>query len=318
MKIQPLVVSISARTLFDFNEEAQVFKDHGIEAYNKIQMERLELPAKPGVAFSLIKKLLLFNSPNEEYIKVIVSSKNEPFTGLRVFNSIEHYGLAIQSGFFTGGTPVQRYLDSFSTHLFLSSDMEAVKDCAKKGIPAARMVPGTGKVDESKVLRIAFDIDCVIFNNEAERVYQAEGLEAFRMNEKNKKDVPLQDGPFINLLQFMSKLKKVPGRNFKDHIRTALITSRGVQASQRPIKTLMNKGVDVDEIFFLSGDPKKNIIENFGPDMFLDDQISHLVGAETGAYVPDISTEARNKKFMEQRAAESGRRPGDDGAGNSR
>ena len=214
-------------------------------------------PRPPGVAFSLIKKLLSFNSDNEEYIKIIISSKNEPFTGLRVFNSFDHYGLKIQSGFFTGGTPVHEYLDSFATHLFLSGNIDSVKAAAANGIPSAHMSPGKGIVRENDVLRLAFDIDCVIFGNEAEKVFQEEGLDEFRKSEIKKSEIPLKDGPFIKLLEFMHKLKNLEGKNFQDRIRTALITSRGMQVFKRPIKTLIQKGVNVDEIFFLCGEPQK-------------------------------------------------------------
>jgi 5'-nucleotidase len=53
-----LVVAISSRALFDFEEENQVFEQADDRAYMKLQLDRLEIPAKPGVAFSLVKKLL--------------------------------------------------------------------------------------------------------------------------------------------------------------------------------------------------------------------------------------------------------------------
>ena len=67
-----LVVAISSRALFDFEEENQVFETGfaqesapeippGVKkdaAYMKLQLERLDVPAKPGVACSLVKKLL--------------------------------------------------------------------------------------------------------------------------------------------------------------------------------------------------------------------------------------------------------------------
>ena len=300
--LKPFIVSVSARTLFDFNEEDAIFKKDGIDEYNRVQMERLEIPAKPGVAFSLIKKFLSFNTPEQDYFRVIISSKNEPFTGLRVFKSIEHHGLGIQSGFFTGGTPVHEYLDSFSTDLFLSSNLNSVNIASKAGIPSAHMVPGSGQVCDNEVLRLAFDIDCVIFGNESEMVFQKEGLNSFRDNEIALKDVPLKDGPFIKLLEFVHKLKTMPDKDFNSRIRTALITSRGFQVFQRPIKTLMARGINVDETFNLCGEPKEKILRQFAPDFYLDDQISHIKNIPGAGYVPDAATAKRNAAHLEDRS----------------
>ena len=53
-----LVVAISSRALFDFEEENRVFEQANDRAYMQLQLERLEVPAPPGVAFSLVKKML--------------------------------------------------------------------------------------------------------------------------------------------------------------------------------------------------------------------------------------------------------------------
>ena len=45
-----LVVAISSRALFDFEEENQVFETGDDRAYMKLQLERLDKPAAPGVA----------------------------------------------------------------------------------------------------------------------------------------------------------------------------------------------------------------------------------------------------------------------------
>ena len=56
-----LVVAISSRALFDFEEENRLFESHDDRAYMALQLGRLEQPAPPGVAFSLVRKLLAFN-----------------------------------------------------------------------------------------------------------------------------------------------------------------------------------------------------------------------------------------------------------------
>ena len=61
-----LVVAISSRALFNFEEENQVFEQNDDRAYMDLQLQRLEQPAKPGVAFFLVKKLLAFNQPGNK------------------------------------------------------------------------------------------------------------------------------------------------------------------------------------------------------------------------------------------------------------
>ena len=95
-----LVVAISSRALFDFEEENKVFEQSDDRAYMKLQLERLEAPAKPGVAFSLVKKLLAFNDANTQRVEVVILSRNDPVSGMRVFRSAQHYGLSIQRGSF--------------------------------------------------------------------------------------------------------------------------------------------------------------------------------------------------------------------------
>ena len=63
----------------------------GEAAYIALQYARLDVPARHGVAFPLVKKLLAFGSAR---VEVVVLSKNDPVSGLRVFRSAERAGLA--------------------------------------------------------------------------------------------------------------------------------------------------------------------------------------------------------------------------------
>ncbi len=60
-----LVVAISSRALFDFEEENRVFETGDLAQYEALQRSRLEMPAKPGVAFGLIQKLLALNADEQ-------------------------------------------------------------------------------------------------------------------------------------------------------------------------------------------------------------------------------------------------------------
>ena len=103
-----LVVAISSRALFDFEEENQVFEQTDDTAYMRLQRARLDVPATPGVAFSLVKKLLAFNTEASQQVEVVILSRNDPVSGMRVFRSAAHYGLPILRGSFTRGECARR------------------------------------------------------------------------------------------------------------------------------------------------------------------------------------------------------------------
>ncbi|MEG0788476.1 MAG: 5'-nucleotidase, partial [Comamonas sp.] len=81
-----LVVAISSRALFNFEEENQLF-DQDPGAYVQLQRQRLDVPAAPGVALPLVRKLLAFNHSGQRRVEVVVLSRNDPVSGMRVFRS---------------------------------------------------------------------------------------------------------------------------------------------------------------------------------------------------------------------------------------
>ena len=204
-----LVVAISSRALFDFEEENRFFEQSDDRAYMKLQLERLEQPAKPGVAFSLVKKLLAFNQGEAPQVEVVILSRNDPVSGMRVFRSAQHYGLPIQRGSFTRGQPPWRYLKPLNANLFLSAHLSDVRAALDAGVPAAQVYPHSAHASEAhpNEVRIAFDGDAVLFSDEAERVYQAQGLSAFQQHEKDRASQPLSAGPFKPLLEALHRLQ---------------------------------------------------------------------------------------------------------------
>jgi 5'-nucleotidase len=296
-----LVVAISSRALFDFEEENRVFEDGlaqglppGVKpdaAYMKLQLDRLDVPAKPGVAFSLIKKLLAFNeapdSPQEaqqpakpaQRVEVVILSRNDPVSGMRVFRSAQHYGLNIQRGTFNRGEPPWRYLKPLHANLFLSAHLSDVRSALEAGVPAAQVYPQSARASQEHPheVRIAFDGDAVLFSDEAERVYQAQGLSAFQAHEADKAQQPLLGGPFKPLLEALHRLQQAGTSRMR--IRTALVTARSAPAHERAIRTLMNWNVEVDEAMFLGGLAKGEFLREFEPDFFFDDQTGHVHSA---------------------------------------
>ncbi|WP_210544392.1 5'-nucleotidase [Rhodoferax sp. PAMC 29310] len=274
-----LVVAISSRALFDFEQENQVFEHSDDRAYMKLQLERLDVPAQPGVAFSLVKKLLAFNSPEAKLVDVVILSRNDPVSGMRVFRSAKHYGLPIERGSFTRGQPPWRYLKPLHANLFLSTHLSDVRAALDAGVPAAQVYPHSAHASEAHPLevRIAFDGDAVLFSDEAERIYQSHGLSAFQQHEIDKAGLPLPDGPFRPLLMALQRLQNAGTPQMR--VRTALVTARSAPAHERAIRTLMAWNIEVDEAMFLGGLPKGEFLREFEPDFFFDDQTGHIESA---------------------------------------
>jgi 5'-nucleotidase len=244
-----------------------------------LQLQRLEQPALPGVAFSLVKKLLAFNRPGDARVEVVILSRNDPVSGMRVFRSAQHYGLDIQRGSFTRGQPPWRYLKPLNANLFLSAHLSDVRAALDAGVPAAQVYPHSAHASGAhpNEVRIAFDGDAVLFSDEAERVFQTQGLNAFQQHEKDKAAQPLSDGPFKPLLVALHRLQTEGTPAIR--IRTALVTARSAPAHERAIRTLMQWNIQVDEAMFLGGLAKGEFLREFEPDFFFDDQTGHIESA---------------------------------------
>ena len=274
-----LVVGVSSTALFDLTKEQSIFKNHGLETYKKYQEEHEDDILKPGAGFRLIKSLLRLNTliPDKRFVEIIIMSRNSADISMRIFNSINHYKLDISRAAFTSGRPIKPYVEAFDVDLFLSTNEEDVQDAINSDIAAGLIYTTNQNYDTKELnkIRIAFDGDAVLFTDESERIYQKEGLEAFAEHEKINAMNPLPEGPFANFLKMISRIQK----EFPEHempIRTALVTARGAPAQERVIRTLKDWNVHIDEVFFLGGVRKKEILQAFGADIFFDDQEAHL------------------------------------------
>ena len=271
-----LVVAISSRALFNFEEENALFESGDARAYMKLQLERLDVPARPGIAFSLIKKLLAFNDTTSQRVEVVILSRNDPVSGMRIFRSGHANELKLERGVFTQGRAPFRYLRPLRAHLFLSANADDVREALAAGFPAARVLTESVLAGGNypNEVRIAFDGDAVLFSDEAERVFQTHGLDAFQRHESSKAGQPLPEGPFKPLLAALHRLQQAGTPQMR--IRTALVTARSAPAHERAIRTLMNWDIRVDEAMFLGGLPKGEFLREFEPDFFFDDQTGHV------------------------------------------
>lgn len=288
-----LVVAISSRALFDLDESHLVFEEGGEEAYSRHQIEKEGEPLAPGVAFPLVRKLLALNATAPR-VEVILISRNSADTGLRIFNSIRHHRLDISRAAFTRGESPYRYIGAFGAHLFLSANAEDVRKALDAGIAAATILPSATGNNTDGQLRIAFDGDAVIFSDESEKIYSANGLDAFNKNEDDARHQPLSGGPFRPFLAALHAIQsEYPAES--SPIRTALVTARGAPAHERVIRTLRSWNIRIDEALFLGGRDKGEFLKAFGADIFFDDQERHCESAANHVAAGHVPYGVKNK-----------------------
>jgi 5'-nucleotidase len=290
-----LVVGVSSRALFDLEEANRVYESEGVDAYARYQLDHAAEILRPGSGFPLVQAILRLNErrPEARRAEVVIVSKNNPATSLRLFAAIKHHGLDIQRAILTGGAPTAPYLHAFAMDLFLSASPADVQQALCAGIAAGLIYPTPWTLaDPREQIRIAFDGDAVLFSDESERIFRQQGLPAFHDHEVENAHVPLADGPFAKLLRTLSLLQgDTPAE--ASPIRLALVTSRGMPAHERVIRTLHAWNVRIDEAFFMGGVPKTEILETFNPHIYFDDQEVHCTPASRvvpTARVPFLTT----------------------------
>lgn len=275
-----LIIGISSRALFNLEEENEIYEKEGLKAYADYQIEHEKDILKPGTGFALIKALHNLNQlvDGKRLTEIIIMSRNSADTSLRIFNSIEHYGLDVRRAALAGGQSITPYLNAFKTDLFLSANEEDVQAAINSNIAAGLIVSNhemavdaTTEIDQ---IRIAFDGDAVIFSDESEKIFKSSGLDAFTEHEKKNAANPLAEGPFAKLLKTISLLQDTMDSK-TGPIRTALVTARSAPSHERVIRTLRAWNVRVDEAFFLGGIEKSEVLKAFGAHIFFDDQSVH-------------------------------------------
>lgn len=279
-----LVIAVASSALFDLSQSHKIYKEHGVEAYRKFQEENINTCLHKGVAFPFVKRLLSLNKVFEqEPIEVVLLSRNSPETGLRVFRSIKEYGLNItRAAFFSGESPYE-YLPAYNVSLFLSAEEIDVKNAINAGFAAGRVLNTNAINDDDDVqLRLAFDFDGVIADDEAEQVYQEGNLNDFHQYECEHANEPLKEGPLCDLLKKISFFQKLENKrikqdeNYKRILKIAIVTARNAPSHERMVNTLKNMGVEVNQAFFLGGIDKSRVLNIMKPHMFFDDQMGHL------------------------------------------
>ncbi len=275
-----LTIAIASSALFDLSAADAVYRNEGVAAYRRYQREHESKPLDPGVAFPFVRRLLAVNRADPEHplVEVVLISRNDSDSGLRVRDSLDHHGLAIKRSVFTGGRAPYHHIDVFEASLFLSAHQSDVEEAIRLGYPAGLVVPSALVDDAGEELRIAFDFDGVLAGDEGERIYKEQGLAGFHASERARADQPLSPGPLQRLLaqiagiQALEAARQESDPAYRPLIRTAIITARSAPADRRVVMTLRDWGVQVDETYFIGDMPKDRVLRQFLPHLFFDDK----------------------------------------------
>ena len=159
-----LVVGVASSALFDLAESDAVFREKGEERYREYQREHIDDVLEPGVAFPFIRRLLDLNdlSDRERLVEVVILSRNDPETGMRVMRSVERHGLDITRAIFMQGRAPYRFMKPLHMSLFLSANEADVREATDMGFAAGHVVGHAAEDDGGADLRIAFDFDGVL------------------------------------------------------------------------------------------------------------------------------------------------------------
>jgi len=284
-----LVIGVASSALFDLTESDGVFRTQGEDEYRRYQEDNIDDALEPGVAFPFIKRLLSLNqlAPEGEppYVEVVILSKNDPDTGLRVMRSVSHHELAITRAVFMQGRSPHKFMPAFDMALFLSANQSDVAKAVGEGHAAGQVLDTSSVNDESDDLRIAFDFDGVLADDSSERVMQESGLEAFHHHEVAHLEDPLPTGLLRDLLAGINRIQRREEElrrsdpSYRIRVHVALVTARNAPSHERAIRSLKAWGVTVNDAFFLGGVDKAGVLKILKPHIFFDDQASHLVAA---------------------------------------
>jgi len=283
-----LVIGVASSALFDLAESDAVFREQGEEKYREYQREHLDDVLEPGVALPFIRRLLDLNdlSDRERLVEVVILSRNDPETGMRVMRSVERHGLDITRAIFMQGRAPYRFMGPLRMSLFLSANEADVREATELGFAAGHVVGRSVPDDGDSDLRIAFDFDGVLADDSAERVFQREGLEEYQDSESALADVPLSRGPMADFLEKINRIQGIEEsksagdpQGYRRRVHVAVVTARSAPAHERAINSIREWGLRVNDAFFLGGLPKGPILEVLEPHIFFDDQRRHVEGA---------------------------------------
>lgn len=283
-----LVVGVASSALFDLEESDAVFRNKGEEKYREYQREHIDDVLQPGVAFPFIRRLLALNdlSEDERLVEVVILSRNDPETGMRVMRSVERHDLDITRAIFMQGRAPYQFMGPLSMSVFLSANEDDVREAIDMGFAAGHVMGHAAPDDGDADLCIAFDFDGVLADDSAERVFQSEGLDGYQESESALAAVPLDRGPMADFLEKINRIQGIEESKrlddpsgYRRRVHVAVVTARSAPAHERAINSIRQWGLSVNDAFFLGGLPKGPMLEVLQPHIFFDDQRRHVEGA---------------------------------------
>ncbi|XP_058538577.1 cytosolic 5'-nucleotidase 1B isoform X3 [Neofelis nebulosa] len=194
-----ITIAVSSRALFNMVDGRKIFEEEGLEKYMEYQLTNENVILTPGPAFRFVKALQHVNArlrelyPNEQDLfDIVLMTNNHAQVGVRLINSVNHYGLLIDRFCLTGGKSPIGYLKAYLTNLYLSADSEKVQEAIQEGIASATMFDGAKDMAYCDTqLRVAFDGDAVLFSDESEHITKEHGLDKFFQHEALFENKPL-------------------------------------------------------------------------------------------------------------------------------
>lgn len=283
-----LVVGVASSALFDLHDADAVFREQGEAKYREYQEQHLDDTLSPGVAYPFIERLLSLNDLAAEgspLVEVIVLSRNDPETGLRVMRSVTAHGLPITRAIFMQGRSPYKFIEALNMSLFLSANEGDVREAISMGFAAGQVLGVPASSTDGRDLRIAFDFDGVLADDSSERVMQEEGLDAFHAHETANANIPVPEGRLTAFLRGVNRIQEIEERHaegddtYNRRLHVAIVTARNAPSHERVINTLKTSGLRVNDAFFLGGIEKARVLKVLRPHIFFDDQIGHLQAA---------------------------------------
>jgi 5'-nucleotidase len=285
--------------MFDLTQSDAVFRSEGEEQYRKYQEAHLHKPLAKGMAFSFIKRLLSLNDlsadpVHDPLVEVVLLSKNDPDTGLRVLKSIEHHGIGMTRAIFTQGRAPYEFIPALNISLFLSGNAADVTTAIRANFPAGQVLDSAIIDDDADTgLRIAFDFDGVLADDESEAVMQStKDLNKFHEHEVRNVMQPHNPGPLqqflvrVSRIQSAEEARRKTDHTYKNRLRVSIVTARNAPSHERALNTLKSWGVMANDAFFLGGIEKAKVLSVLRPHIYFDDQPAHLGSASS--VVPSV------------------------------
>ncbi|EAX00852.1 5'-nucleotidase, cytosolic IB, isoform CRA_a [Homo sapiens] len=301
-----ITIALSSCALFNMVDGRKIYEQEGLEKYMEYQLTNENVILTPGPAFRFVKALQYVNArlrdlyPDEQDLfDIVLMTNNHAQVGVRLINSVNHYGLLIDRFCLTGGKDPIGYLKAYLTNLYIAADSEKVQEAIQEGIASATMFDGAKDMAYCDTqLRVAFDGDAVLFSDESEHFTKEHGLDKFFQYDTLCESKPLAQGPLKGFLEDLGRLQKkfyAKNERLLCPIRTYLVTARSAASSgARVLKTLRRWGLEIDEALFLAGAPKSPILVKIRPHIFFDDHMFHIEGAQR---LGSIAAYGFNKKF---------------------